>query len=235
MQYFGGKSRIATDIVDVIKADGHTQAVDMFCGGLSVSVAMAKAGFTKIVAADGNLALIMMYKAYREGWRPPATLSEAEYRELQGKQDPSDPMTAFAGFACSFAAKWFGGYARNTRGDDYVKQATNGLAKKFAILDRVPNLEFNCLRFEDLDPGPSGLAVYADPPYDGTTAYGGMFPWDASQFWATANTWAVTNPVYVSEYVAPFEWREVWSKDHYVNTRGRDTTRIERLFYKGPQ
>jgi len=195
LHYFGGKARIAKDIAARITGDGHKVVVEPFCGGLNVTAALVQAG-AQVVALDGNLALINMYKAYESGWRPPATVSEEEYRRLKETKDPKDPMTAFAGFACSFSGRYFEGYARSKRGDDYVAQATRGLVKKFNAIGPhgawIEHCDYRNLPIFD------GWAIYADPPYANVTPYSGMPKWDSAEFWETADRWALTSTVYVS-------------------------------------
>ena len=41
---------------------------------------------------------------------------------------------SFVGFGCSFAGKWFGGYARSNDKRNYAKMAKNSLNKKIINL-----------------------------------------------------------------------------------------------------
>jgi len=103
VQYLGGKKRLAkriAAILDAERSDGQL-FIDMFCGSLAISAAMPNRG--PAIANDACVPLINMYKAWREGWRPPEHVSEELYAELKAKQDPNDPLTAFAGFGFCFA------------------------------------------------------------------------------------------------------------------------------------
>jgi DNA adenine methylase len=72
------------------------------------------------------------------------------YQEVKRSEDSSIEAMAlksFIGFGCSFAGKWFGGYAKNTAGTDYCKQAVNSCKKKSdAMLDVV----FTNMSYENL-------------------------------------------------------------------------------------
>lgn len=108
MQYFGGKSRISKKIAEIVnKKRGGLGFWDPFCGGLSVSLSLGGRG----LITDVHLPLISLYKAVANGWVPPTSLSEDEYQGCKLLED-TDPLKAFAGYACSFGGKWFGGYAR---------------------------------------------------------------------------------------------------------------------------
>lgn len=203
MQYLGGKSRLGSRIVAAMILDSgldpsETIAVDGCCGGLSMSVALVKAGFKRVVAFDARPALVNMWNAALAGWDPPEILPEEEYHALKAANDPEDPRTAFAMFGCSFGAT--GSYARNSRGDNYPRAAARGIRKKVAAVRG--RIEVRCARYESFDP-PRGLR-YLDPPYEGTTGYAGV---DFTPVWPTAAQWGS----YVSEYRAPDPFERIWS------------------------
>jgi DNA adenine methylase len=102
MQYLGGKSRIAKEIAQVVAPQGFWW--EPFCGGLSVSVQLAK--FGPGLVSDANPALISLYTSVARGWLPPEALSLEEWREARRLPD-SDPRKAFAGFGCSFGGRYF--------------------------------------------------------------------------------------------------------------------------------
>lgn len=84
----------------------------------------------------------------------------------------------------------------------------------------------------------SGLALYCDPPYAGTTGYGAVSDFDSARFWARAQEWACAgSEVYVSEYACPVPHDLVWERQHHLyvspTAYNRKTT-IERLFRVKP-
>ena len=124
MRYLGGKSRIRKQVSSYLESIRKPDQIyfEPFVGGAWVLQEMTG----KRIASDGNFALIEMYKALQKGWIPPESITKEQYAEYKAKQDPSDPMTAFVGIGCSFAGKWFGGFAFS-EGRNYCKNAKNSL------------------------------------------------------------------------------------------------------------
>jgi DNA adenine methylase len=188
------------------------------------------------LANDACQPLITLARAWLDGWRPPAEVSEDLYRELKAKQDPADPLTAFVGFGVSFGGKWFGGHARTTPAQNYLDCALRALEKK---LSRCAGVSFTCLDFGDLEILPGDL-VYADPPYRGTTAYGyHKSPFDHDRFVRVAQGWAAIPgvKVFVSEYAAQADtWDHAASfnpRKALAGTSAADL-QLERLFRVRP-
>ena len=129
VQYLGGKTRLAKHISTAILADTDAREVyvEPMVGGGSVLAAMAP-HFERAYAGDVHEDLILMYQAIQSGWEPPSELSEDCWREL--KYSEPSPLRGFAGFGCSFAGRWFEGYARNSKGTNYAAQAARKLAKQ---------------------------------------------------------------------------------------------------------
>jgi DNA adenine methylase len=195
VRYLGGKSKIAKLIaaeVNKIRPPGGW-VWEPFCGGLSVAHALRPAG--PVWSTDANPALISLYRAVREGWDPPGELSEAKYRAARLLPD-SDPLKAFAGFGCSFAGKWFNGYARDSAGCNYA-----ALSRRVLLKDRACG-PFACIDFLAVEPRPINAVLYCDPPYAGTTGYrGGKF--DSARFCVRVAEWSRFTDVFVSEYRFP--------------------------------
>lgn len=227
MQYLGGKTRLAKEIARIIGpvAQGR-RFVDAFCGGLSVTVAMAPYAGSR-AANDGCVPLIALYRAWAEGWRP-EPITEEQYAEIRGRRDENDPMTAFAGFGLSYAGKYFGGFARSKKGQDYHATSSRSLGRKIAACGDVL---FSCGDYERLDVGGADV-VYADPPYRGTTGYGYFRSFDYARFQRRLAAWAATGAaVFVSEYTAPTPgavriWRDPRPRSDQLAKAGR----IESLF-----
>ena len=132
-------------------------------------------------------------------------LSEVEYAALRSANDPTNPLTAFAAAGCSFGAKWWGGYARNSKGDSYAGRARRSLLRK---LESLRDVEIRCADYREDSPS-AGTVVYLDPPYADSVGYpavnGGVF--DHVEFWRIAEEWATRGVVVrVSEYQAPSGW-----------------------------
>lgn len=223
MRYLGGKERIAAFVSEtVLSLAAGRRIVEPMCGGCSITARLVPA-----VAADINEALICLYQHLQRGWTPPDSLSEKEYAVLNATRDPSDPMTAFAGFGCSFAGKFFGGYARSG-GRNYAANAKNSLLKKFKSLGNTQFLHVSFTNLHLL----KGDLVYCDPPYAGTTGYSSRFDHELFYDWCRhAARHGVM--VVVSEYAMPPDFRLLASKERPLemdNNKLTRATRLEKIF-----
>ena len=137
-------------------------------------------------------------------------------------------MTAFCGFGCSFAAKWFGGYARGNRGTNYAASASRSLLKH---LPYIATAQFKFCSYKDLEPVDS--LIYCDPPYQNTTSYGAVEPFDHDEFWEVMRVWSKRNTVIVSEYQAPDDFvcvQEFQSRIGLRNKAKEHEVRSEKVF-----
>lgn len=225
MRYMGGKTRIAKQIaaeIDKVRKPGQL-VWDAFCGGLSVSVALSKNG--PVLASDACAPLINLYKAVQAGWDPPTEVSKETYLAAKNLPD-TDPIKAFCGFGCSFAGKWFGGYARS-ESRNYAANCKNSLLKhKFAGL--VKHIDFLATIPEPID-----AIIYCDPPYADTTGYDQAGQFDYCKFVRRVEQWSEFTDVFVSEY--SFRLGSiVWEKEQ-VTTVSRNkekyTKATEKLFH----
>ena len=182
----------------------------------------------KRLAYDKHPYLIAMYKELQNGWIPPDTITKEEYYYIKNNKDEKPYLTGFVGFGCSFAGKWFGGYASNSRGDNYCLNSKNSILRKMNTLNDV---RFEVADYKDLIFKDS--LIYCDPPYQGTTQYGLVGEFDSIEFWETMRMWSQYNTVIVSEYNAPEDFKCVWQKKTKTEIRNRDNIRedrVERLY-----
>ena len=165
MQYLGGKSKIRKQIATFLESLRKTNQVyfEPFVGGGWVLQEMSG----KRIASDGNKALIQLYKSLQQGWIPPDFVSEEEYKQVKLVYDEGSPMLAFCGFGCSFAGKWFGGYARSEGKKCYAATSKRSLMKQ---LPMIQDVKFEHRLFHEWNP--KNALIYCDPPYQGTTQYG---------------------------------------------------------------
>ena len=141
-----------------------------------------------------------MFKALQEGWIPPEIITEEDYKQARTNQDKEPHVAGFVGFACSFAGKFWGGYARDKKGGgegNYALRGKNSILKK---METLKDAKFMCKDFLELDF--ENTIIYADPPYKGTTSYYkkilGEFPYDKFLDWIKQQS--EENIVLVSEY-----------------------------------
>ena len=222
MQYLGGKHRQGEEIARHIAEVSGGDYWEPFLGGGSVAAAVARSGeFDTMHLSDAHTDLVLMWQALLDGWIPPEHVSQDEYQAL--KVAPSSALRGFVGFACSFAGKWFGGYARNARGDDYAGAAARGLVKKVGPLREVGTVTFTYQGYDAVRPV-AGDVLYLDPPYANTAGYS-TAPFDSAAFWSWAYEQAERGVhVFVSEFAAPAGWVSRWSVER-IATADTHTTK----------
>lgn len=233
MKYLGGKSKIARWLAAAIRPVRAGRPFwDPFCGGLSCSVELAQDG--PGVVTDANLALVSTYLAIAGGWAPPDTVTEDEYRAARDLPD-ADPLKAFAGFGCSFAGKWFGGYARAPGSDrSFAGESARALLRDVGALV-ASGCEIGHADFLACEPRETSAVLYLDPPYAGTEPYAGTRPFDHAVFYDRVRAWSRFTDVFVSEYEMPWG-RPVLEFSHGMSVAeaSHRNTRRERLYHYGP-
>jgi len=227
MRYLGGKSKIRKEIARFLESvrEGRDY-LEPFVGGGWVLQEMTG----RRTASDGNAALIAMYRALQHGWEPPDFVSDSEYIKARSLSDDL-PMKAFIGFGCSFAGKWFGGYARSDNKTCYAATSKRSLMKQLPLIQDV---SFTACDYRDHKP--VNMLVYCDPPYANTTSYGAFDDFDHSVFWETMRQWSANNIVVISEYVAPDDFICVAEFKSRMGLTAGDSrpVRIEKLFMHKP-
>lgn len=226
MKYMGSKNRHAKEILPIIlKNRGNMPYVEPMVGGANM---IDKVGGIRL-GADINEYLIALWQAVSEGWMPPETFTEQEYKDIRLNKSQSPPhLVGYAGFALSYSGKWFGGWCRDGKGKrDYVKEAYNNAVKQFPLLLGV---KFICKSYLELDLK-QPCVIYCDPPYAGTTKYKDEF--NHELFWQWCRDMVKQgHSVFVSEYNAPEDFVCVWSKQ-VNNSLTKDTGSkkgVEKLF-----
>lgn len=231
MQYMGGKSRISKQISEVLNSaiNKDTPFVSLFCGSCAIE---SKVQATTKILNDKHPYLIAMWQALQNGWMPPDVVTKEEYYRVKDNMDENPALTGFIGFGCSFGGKWWGGYAKDKRGDDYCGQAKRGLLKD---LVGIQSATFTCSDYRDVEI-PDGAVVYCDPPYVNTTGYTvGQF--NTNEFWDYMRQLSKRCDVYISEESAPDDFECIWSKEKVRTLEKSDNVgrvKVEKLFkYKG--
>lgn len=222
MQYLGGKQRIATKVIEHLNQHKHLETLyEPFVGGCNIGI---NTDFKYIHCSDIHPDLILMWQALQKGWIPPNEYSNLEYDQLKSKE--SSALRGFIGFGASFSGKWFGGYARNARGYNYVKNAASSIKKK--INNKFYEATFQCLDFIETEWNVKGACFYLDPPYVGTTKYSNKF--NHFLFWNKVRDLSINNIVIISEYSAPADFECVLEIPTKTNMQAGNNLRIEKLF-----
>lgn len=235
MRYLGGKSRAAKHIVRKIvdMSDDRTRWVEPFLGGGSVAEEAAR-HFPTLTLSDVHPDLILMWQRAQSGWIPPTTITEKDYWLYKDSEIPT-ATRGFVGFASSFGAKWFGGYARG-ESRNFADEGSRSVQRTGrALADALIVRRSYELADEDVT---ADTVVYCDPPYESTTSYGGTLAFDHDRFWCTTREWASRGAlVFVSEYSCDDAIaEEVWSRPQTdgLRKRGGTTQSTERLFLVKP-
>ncbi len=239
MKYMGGKTRIAKHILPIILKNRteNQYFIDIFVGGGNI---LDKVNNPRI-ANDSNYYLISMWKALQSGWLPPFTVSEEEYKNIRKNTNSYPPeLVCFVGFCCSYAAKWWGGYARTVDKNidlstcnrkqkirNYAKESYDHLVRQ---QQNIKDVIFYNLDYQEV-PIPNNSIIYTDPPYENTTKYKSKF--SPVEFWDWCRQKVKEgHKVFISEYNAPDDFVCVWQKE-IVSSLTKDTGAkrgIEKLF-----
>lgn len=227
MRYLGGKSRIAKDISDYINSIiGNRDFISLFCGSCSIE---ARVNAEHKILNDAHPYLISMWRDVQAGRQLPDKITKSTYDYVKAHKDEDPGLTGYVGFACSYSGKWFGGLARNKRGEDFCAGASHSI---YRDLEGLRSATFLCGDYRDVEI-PDNSLVYLDPPYKGTTGYStGDFDHDA--FWNYVRELSKRCTVFVSEETAPDDFKCVWFKEiaRQVDVRQGRVYKTEKLFSK---
>lgn len=220
MRYMGSKGRHAKDIIPLLM-DGHDQRnpyIEPFVGGGNIF-----AGVPAKIKWGNDTAkyAVAVLDDIANGWTPPEYVSEEEYHKV--KDNPQDYPQGYVGFVaycCSYAGKFWGGYWRSKDAKGKIRNGAKEQVRN--LLKQKPGLagsKFTVGSYLDMDI-PDGSTVYCDPPYAGTTKYQPGF--DHEQFWDWCESLSCRCRVFVSEYSAPNDWINIWSRG-VSNSLTKDT------------
>lgn len=196
MKYMGSKARLKKHIIPLINTKDRLY-YEPFAGGMNMidGVIGAKAR----LANDSNKYVIAAFKMLCAGWEP-EFISRDKYQELKNLNG-EDHIIGWAGIACSYSGKWFGGYAGvvDTKGGrrDYQAEAIKNAIKQ---VNNLKGVMFSSVSYDKMHIE-HGSVIYCDPPYAGTTGYSDKF--DSEIFFDWCRQQAKHSDVYVSEYSAP--------------------------------
>lgn len=244
MRYMGGKFRQSKAICQVLKpfVNKNTIYVEPFCGGMWSAARVARELHPKeMILNDINKPLMLLWeKCLEDGcdWLPvDAEQVEREYSKYRTTRDNNDPLTAWYGIALSFGGKWFGGVARNSRGD----HSHGYLAEQKSMRRKVDSLrtvktEMRSGSYKDLEI-PDEAVVYLDPPYEGRTKAHHFDKFDYDEFWQWVRELSKRCTVFTSCFDCPADFETVyeWGDTvvRHLNSKGTDGTNERLVRYNG--
>jgi len=195
--------------------------VEPFVGGCNSFEAVANPR----LGSELNPWVLLTLNAIRDGWVPPKSVSIEEYKRYR-KEKPMIPETGFIGIACSFGARWFEGYARNSTKHDYALGGHNSALKQSP---KLKGSELVCCSYDELDI-PDNSIIYCDPPYKNTKRYHKKFDHDMFYDWCRQKK-QEGHSIFVSEIEMPDDFICVWEKEMKAKINAKAVKkRYERLF-----
>ena len=162
IHYWGGKFRISDEIVAFLEANRKPNQgfFEPFVGGLNITPKMSGSR----TASDINEYLICLYQALQQGYELPDHCTKEQYDYMREHQDEDKALAGFIGIACSFAGKWWGGYARDSRltdkGRDHCEVGKRSILKK---METCQDVEFMSGSYDEFIP--HDMLIYCDPPW----------------------------------------------------------------------
>lgn len=230
MQYLGGKSKIANELLKIMLPERKNGQVwcEPFVGGCNV---IDKVTGVRI-AGDIHKELISFYQALQKGWEPPKNISEEHYLRIKESNDLV--LKGYAGFAMSFGGKYFGGFRRVKKEDkkgNYANIDTNNRRAWNSVMTQRPLIKdvyFYCCHYSEL-PIPPKSFIYCDPPYQNVTGYSN--PFSHINFW----TWCRIkkekgHTIYISCNTAPKDFQIVWEKSIRKSGGNNSARMLDRLY-----
>lgn len=235
MKYVGSKNRISKQIAPIIQQCIDENSVKIyyepFVGGANM---IDKINCEKRVGNDIHKELIALFKQLQTGWQPPNTISEDEYNRVRlNKDNYPDYYVALVGFCATFGSKYFGGYARGFKADKVTPRDIPNEAIR-NLMGQVPKIQdviFVSKNYLEINTDTLHNAViYCDPPYQGTTKYT-TDSFDYNTFWNWVRKLSKDNYILVSEYNAPDDFVNLWSKEVTTSLKVKEhENREEKLF-----
>ena len=243
MWYLGSKNKIAKDLVPIIQSyitEDTKGYLEPFVGGANV---IDKIQCSNKIGCDIHKQLIALLNKAKDNVDDiPDIILEETYKEVKNNQEKyEDWYVGLVGFCASFGAKYFGGYARDSKNDNSGKWSKSAIKNLKKQAPNLKDVEFKCCDFLDLPKDKiNGYVIYCDIPYRGTTKYK-TDPFPYEEFYKWANEMAKHNTVLISEYDMPSNFKCIWKKHTKVNfdsnrTEGdKSNIRTEKLFLCKPE
>lgn len=238
MRYVGSKNKLSKELAPIIQSyiTKDTKGyLEPFVGGANM---IDKIQCKKRIGCDIHKQLIELLK-YAQEFSNLLTerILEDTYIEVKNnKEKYEDWYLGLVGFCASFSAKYFGGYARDSKDDNSGKWSAGAIKNLKKQVLNLEGIDFKCTSFLDLPKDKiKDYVIYCDIPYRDTTKYKTeTFPYE--EFYQWVKDMSVHNTVLISEYNMPLEFECIWSKETTVNIDSNKVAgdskniRIEKLF-----
>lgn len=216
IRYIGSKNKISNELAPIIqqciKENEITAYFEPFVGGANM---MDKILCERRIGCDIQKELIALLKHLQTNPNEfPERILEEEYCIVRdNKKGYEDWYVGLVGFGSSFGAKFFGGYARDSRNDKSGKWSAGAIKNLQKQASKISDVKLFCADYLKLNETKfKHWLIYCDPPYQDTTKYKtGTFEHDV--FWQWVRDTSKNNYVLVSEYNAPKDFICIWEKE----------------------
>lgn len=238
MRYVGSKNKLSKELAPIIQSyitDETKGYLEPFVGGANM---IDKIKCKRKIGCDIHPQLVALLNYARSNYQKlPERILEDEYKRVKdNKQQYDDWYVGLVGFCASFGAKYFGGYARDGKGDNSGKWSAGAINNLKKQCENLTDTKFIHISFQDIPKDKiKGYVIYCDPPYRGTTKYKTEeFPYD--EFYQWVKDMSIHNTVLISEYNMPEEFECIWQKETTTqidsNRKSGDSKniRIEKLY-----
>lgn len=237
MRYVGSKNRLSKELAPIIQSyitDETVAYIEPFVGGANM---IDKIKHHNKIGSDLHKELIALHNYNKDNASLiPSKISEEEYNKVKQNPDIYESWyVGLVGFCASFGAKYFGGYARNKKGDNDGEWSAGAIKNLKRQSPNIQGIKFECKSFQDYKPlDYKNCVFYLDPPYRKTLSYStGKFPYEEFDKWAIEL--AKNNTVLISEYQMPEDqFTCIWRKDTTVSITNqgdvKSKKRVEKLF-----
>ena len=212
--YQGGKSRLGKRIYNVICALEEDLSDDEYylayfepmVGMAGVMKHFGDEDERDLYACDINKDIVLMWKAFQKGWKPPNSCSRKKFENLKSSTKHSAER-GFLGCVASWGGTFLHDYRLDRGSNDYLGE---GIRSLNSMKECMANVKFyNAQSYHKFQP--YDMLVYLDPPYERNNLHNRFFQeFDHKKFWDIAREWSKNNIVVVSENGAPKDFKKIW-------------------------
>jgi len=238
MRYVGSKNKLSKELAPIIQSyiNKDTKGyLEPFVGGANM---IDKIQCSNKIGCDIHEELIELLKYTQEfSYLLPERILEDKYIEVKNNKEKYEKYyVGLVGFCASFGAKYWGGYARDSKDDASGKWSAGAIKNLKKQAPNLQGIKFINASFLDLPIDKiKNYVIYCDIPYRNTTKYKTeKFPYE--DFYEWVKKLAIHNTVLISEYAMPNEFECIYEKevkcsiDSNKVSDDKKNIRVEKLF-----
>lgn len=231
-RYMGGKGKIGKHIAKRIKEIEEKIPIETetyFEPFIGMCGVMRNMGSRKKIACDLSPDIICLWRAMKDGWKPPNFLTQEEV--IFQKESSPSALRCFAAYGCSYGGICFSSYlGKYNGGREEIDRSSRSIIRVSKQVDDVVFLDNTSYDQHN----PKNMTIYCDPPYitasKAVLKMDNFNSFDHEHFWSTMRKWVHNrNIVIVSEFTAPDDFISVWEKNTVGNVK-HNGYKLEKLF-----